>query len=37
MNVAKDEINLETLFHGSIKNPFTYNLNLKESSFANAI
>ena len=35
MNVAKDEINLETLFHGSIKNPFTYNLNLKESSFAN--
>jgi len=35
MEVAKDEINLETLFSGSIKNPFTYNLNLKESSFAN--
>lgn len=35
MEVAKDEINLETLFSGSIKNPFTYNLNLKESSIAN--
>lgn len=35
MDVDKDEINLETLFSGSIRSPFTYNLNLKESSFGN--
>lgn len=35
MEVDKDEINLETLFTGNIQNPFTYNLNLKESSLGN--
>ena len=35
MDTPKDEINLETLFTGSVQNPFTYNLNLNKKLFAN--